>query len=230
MMEEFGPRLRRERERRRISLESISANTKVSVSLFRSLERDDVSRWPSGIFRRAFIRSYAAAIGLDPDELVQEFLERFPDPRETPAAPAAASHGSSIRPHPGSALRLTLAEAGQPFSGGRLLRAHWRRIAAALVDATVAALVGVGLFLTVGAFWMPLALFTLAYYCGGILLLGNTPGVCLFAPAPADQGHDSPRPASSRRPFSLAALLSRRAHGAGNASILPRGDASLAPQ
>src|SRR4051812_47534819 len=75
-------RLRCERERRRIALESISANTKISASLFEALERGAVSRWPSGIFRRSFIRAYASAIGLDADAIAREFLEKFPDPLE----------------------------------------------------------------------------------------------------------------------------------------------------
>ena len=81
----FGPRLRQERERRQISLTSIAENTKISRSLLEALERDDVSRWPSGIFRRSFLRSYAQAIGLSGDEIVKEFLERFPDPSHRPA-------------------------------------------------------------------------------------------------------------------------------------------------
>lgn len=85
----FGPRLRRERERRQISLTSIADNTKISRSLLEALERDDVSRWPTGIFRRAFVRSYAEAIGLSGDEVVREFGERFPDPTATPATPPA---------------------------------------------------------------------------------------------------------------------------------------------
>src|SRR5262245_45321628 len=76
----FGPRLRQERERRQISLASIAANTKISQALLEGLERDDVSKWPSGIFRRAFVRSYAKAVGLDADEIVKEFAERFPEP------------------------------------------------------------------------------------------------------------------------------------------------------
>src|SRR5262245_21099701 len=86
----FGPRLRQERERRQISLTSIAANTKINQSLLEALERDDVSRWPSGIFRRAFVRSYAVAIGMNADELWKEFSERFPDSHTADdAAPAA---------------------------------------------------------------------------------------------------------------------------------------------
>jgi len=82
----FGPRLRQERERRHISLKSIAENTKISRSLLEALERDDVSRWPAGIFRRSFVRSYATAIGLDPEDILREFNERFPDPTQ-PVAP-----------------------------------------------------------------------------------------------------------------------------------------------
>ena len=83
----FGPRLRLERERRQISLTSIAENTKISRSLLEALERDDVSRWPTGIFRRSFVRAYATAIGLDADEVVKEFAERFPDPSAPPPTP-----------------------------------------------------------------------------------------------------------------------------------------------
>src|ERR1700730_12797480 len=119
--ETFGGRLRRERERRHIALSSISANSKISVGYFEGLERDDLSRWPTGIFRRAFVRAYAAGIGLDPDAIAGEFLERFPDrdelppmvPGEAPATAHAAPPGGS--PPPDAVLRLTLADAGTPF-------------------------------------------------------------------------------------------------------------------
>src|SRR5918994_6303329 len=74
----FGPRLRRERERRGITLDTIATVTKVSADLWDGLERNDYSRWPSGIFARAFVRDYARAIGLDGDEVVEEFCRLFP--------------------------------------------------------------------------------------------------------------------------------------------------------
>jgi cytoskeletal protein RodZ len=90
----FGPRLRQERERRQISLKSIAASTKISRSLLEALERDDVSRWPGGLFRRSFVRSYAQAIGLDPEEILREFTERFPDPSD----PAPPQIEEAVRP------------------------------------------------------------------------------------------------------------------------------------
>ena len=74
----FGPRLRSERERRGISIETIVLVTKVGADLWLGLERNDFSKWPSGIFARAFVRDYAKAVGLDADEIVDEFCRLFP--------------------------------------------------------------------------------------------------------------------------------------------------------
>jgi hypothetical protein len=75
----FGTRLRLQRERQQIAITEIATATKINPSLLKALERDDVSRWPQGIFRRAYIRDYACAIGLDPDVVMREFLELYPD-------------------------------------------------------------------------------------------------------------------------------------------------------
>ena len=78
----FGTRLRQQREQRQVSLEDISAKTKIKASLLEGLEGDDLSRWPQGIFRRAYIRAYAQAIGLEPDTVLQQFLALYPEPPE----------------------------------------------------------------------------------------------------------------------------------------------------
>jgi hypothetical protein len=64
--------------KRGILLEQIAAKTKVSVSLWAAMERNDLSRWPSGIYARAFMREYASAIGEDPESTVDEFCRFFP--------------------------------------------------------------------------------------------------------------------------------------------------------
>ena len=187
----FGNRLRLERERRRISLASIAANTKIGLTLLQGLERDDVSRWPSGIFRRSFIRAYAEAVGLDADEIAREFLEHFPDKAEAPpVAPPGSTPGGARRTSRDPVLRLALADPGAAFTSKRVLRAMLRRAAAAAWDVGVLMAIGLTLFRTLHQFWMPLAIATLGYYVAGIVLLGNTPGVCLFAPGSARDGAD----------------------------------------
>lgn len=193
--ESFGSRLRRERERRQIPLSSICANTKINASIFEGLERDDVSRWPSGIFRRAFIRAYAEAVGLNADDVTRTFLERHPDPAEPPTVAGGAwssatsavagsttssSHGAPTLP-PGG-IRLTLADPGAPFIGGRLLSDIRPRLSAIACDLGVVGSIAAAAYLVTGRFWLPLSAAMLSYYLGGILLLGNTPGVCLWAP------------------------------------------------
>jgi len=108
MPDSLGARLRYERERRQISLHSIAERTKIGLGLLQALERDDVSRWPGGIFRKSFVRSYAEAIGLNADEIVREFTERYPDPAETaPIEALATTAARSTRPKPLS-VRLTI--------------------------------------------------------------------------------------------------------------------------
>ncbi len=89
MPETFGARLRQRREQQHVTLAAIAERTKIKLSLLEALERDDVSHWPAGIFRRAFIRDYAQAIGLDPDTVAREFLETHPDPLEAVETAAA---------------------------------------------------------------------------------------------------------------------------------------------
>lgn len=74
----FGPTLRRVRVQRGISLGAIAAATKISTDLLSGLERNDFSRWPSGIYARAYIRAYATEIGVDADTTVDDFCRWFP--------------------------------------------------------------------------------------------------------------------------------------------------------
>ena len=75
----FGPTLRRERLKRGVSLLSISRNTNISQDLLEGLEQNDFSRWPHGIFARAYVRSYALEIGADADTTVSDFCKWFPN-------------------------------------------------------------------------------------------------------------------------------------------------------
>jgi transcriptional regulator with XRE-family HTH domain len=74
----FGPNLRRIRVQRGFSLEQLAASTKVSIALWKGLERNDFSRWPTGIYARSYVRDYAAAIGVDPESTVDDFCRWFP--------------------------------------------------------------------------------------------------------------------------------------------------------
>ncbi len=102
----FGARLKSARERRGITLKTVAATTKVATSLFEALERGDVSRWPKGLYRRAFFRGYVVAIGLPTDSTVDEFLRLFPDEYTPIPRTARAADEPGTDPF---ALRLTMA-------------------------------------------------------------------------------------------------------------------------
>ena len=87
----FGAALRALRERRAVTLATISEQTKIKESLLEALERDDLSHWPTGLFKRAYVRAYAVAAGLDADDIVQKFLAIYPDPVEPTPPPAPSS-------------------------------------------------------------------------------------------------------------------------------------------
>lgn len=169
MTKNFGARLRAERERKGIGLDAIADSTKINRWLFEALERDDASRWPCGLFRRAFIRAYAKEIGLDAEATVREFLEHFPDPSEEPLARGASSADAA-------ALRLILAEEPKSFAARVNMLLAWSRSAsAAAYDLAIVIVAAVAIFLIAGQFWTSLSIASLSYYVGGVLVLGNSP-------------------------------------------------------
>ena len=75
----FGPVLRAARERRGVTLKQLALETKLSVELWEGLEENDLSRWPKRVFARSYVRDYALRVGLDADEVVNEFCRLFPE-------------------------------------------------------------------------------------------------------------------------------------------------------
>jgi len=76
-MSDLGTRLKEARQERGVSLRDIATSTKISVVTLEALERNDFARLPGGIFSRAFVRAYALAVGVEPEEAVNEFLVEF---------------------------------------------------------------------------------------------------------------------------------------------------------
>jgi transcriptional regulator with XRE-family HTH domain len=81
----FGEFLRQHRQARHVSIHEIANRTKILASRLEALERGDVRFWPAGIYGRAIVRNYASAVGLDPDDVVKEFMKLFPSPDPNPA-------------------------------------------------------------------------------------------------------------------------------------------------
>ena len=180
----FGPRLRSERERRGISLETIALLTKVSVDLWDGLERNDFSRWPSGIFARAFVRDYARAVGLDADEVVDEFCRLFPigDRRASRLIKAqaeligqASAYSESHLPPEGD--RRAAARERREQTRARRIRIAPRALAATL-DTGCTLLLGAGLSALFGTpFWATAGVIGIIYYGVTTVAGASSPGL-----------------------------------------------------
>lgn len=70
---DIGSELRSARERAALSLEDLFSRTRIPLRHLRSIEQNDFSSVPPGIFVRSFIRTYAREVGLDPVPLIVEY-------------------------------------------------------------------------------------------------------------------------------------------------------------
>jgi transcriptional regulator with XRE-family HTH domain len=93
--EAFGPTLRRQRLRQGVTLEQIAQESHIAVELLAALEVNDLSAWPSGIYARAYVRQYAYAVGLEPEDIVDEFCRYFPQ-GERRARPTILEHAAIV--------------------------------------------------------------------------------------------------------------------------------------
>jgi transcriptional regulator with XRE-family HTH domain len=156
----LGERLKRQRERRGVTLQQIAQSTKVPASLFAALEAGDCSRWPAGLYARAYMRAYADAVGLNPDETVEEFVAAFGS-----TIKADGIDGPQSNARTASALRLSLVD-----ESAIELEGLGRRTALAatelLIGALIAAIASVGLGQGV---WVTAALI-LGYFTLGRLI------------------------------------------------------------
>jgi transcriptional regulator with XRE-family HTH domain len=157
----FGERLKRHRERRGITLQQIANSSKVPASLFGGLEAGDCSRWPAGLYARAYVRAYAQAVGLDAAETVEEFATAFgatvkSEPLGTP--PAAAVQGSST-------LRLSLVEDSEISLAGLA-----RRAGLAAADVLISVLIAAVAYQVIGEGVWPTVALVLTYFTVGRLI------------------------------------------------------------
>ena len=81
-MVELGRKLRTAREQAGLSIEAISARTKIGVPALAALEAGAFERLPGDFYTRAFLKTYAREVRLSPDDIVHEF-----DAARMPAQP-----------------------------------------------------------------------------------------------------------------------------------------------
>jgi cytoskeleton protein RodZ len=105
----FGEKLKHEREKRKITLEEISASTKIGTRMLQALEEDKFNQLPGGIFNKGFVRAYSHCVGLDEDQTVAEYLQASgdaPPVRTEPGGYEAPGHEDRARENEQNVRRL----------------------------------------------------------------------------------------------------------------------------
>jgi transcriptional regulator with XRE-family HTH domain len=82
---DIGTRIQSTREQRGLTRHDVSNTTKLPPGTIAAIEQGAFDRLPGGIYRTAYLRAVAGAVGLDPDPLVREYLATLGP--ETPAPP-----------------------------------------------------------------------------------------------------------------------------------------------
>ena len=73
----FGRYLQAIRLEKKISLEKVSAQTRIGLANLLLIEQEDIERLPAEVFVKGFLRSFADAIGANGDEAVGRYESRL---------------------------------------------------------------------------------------------------------------------------------------------------------
>jgi DnaJ-class molecular chaperone len=71
-----GAHLRNIRIAKGASLDDISSATRVKKAYLEAIESDNPQRFPAPVFMKGFLKAYAKALGLNPDEISEKYLHR----------------------------------------------------------------------------------------------------------------------------------------------------------
>ena len=94
----LGPYLRQCRLQRRITLEAVALRTKIKPEFFDDLERNNLSKWPaSPFYRESYLRAYASAVGLDPQDVIDRYRVEFEAIKAVDAAPPVVTPAATAK-------------------------------------------------------------------------------------------------------------------------------------
>lgn len=77
-MNDIGTRLREARDRQNLTLADVVARTRIPAAALEHIEHNAFDRLPAAVFTKGHLRAYAAAVGLDAEEIVGEYLAQWP--------------------------------------------------------------------------------------------------------------------------------------------------------
>lgn len=86
-LSELAEVLRKARQAKGMSLAEIQETTKIQRRYLEAIENGNFDVLPGHFYVRAFIKSYAEAVGLNPDELISQYSSELPDPPKVEESP-----------------------------------------------------------------------------------------------------------------------------------------------
>ena len=110
-MTNFGATFKKARESRGISLDQIAHETRISSRFLAAIENEEFNLLPGGVFNRGFVRSFAEAVGIDPDQAVADYerLVSVPAPADVVASAEASPPKSERKLYPVAIAGLAIA-------------------------------------------------------------------------------------------------------------------------
>lgn len=121
-----------------MSLNTIAKQWGVREQNLLLIEHDAFESLPTGLYGRTAVRSYAAAVGVPPDEALAEVLERLRTPEDPMEGIARVRGLTCVTRRPGASTSIWMSAASI---------AAWRQFAAAAIDGAL--LVAIDLLLLV---------------------------------------------------------------------------------
>lgn len=121
--QEFGELIRVQRTAKGLDMKALASRFKLSVSMLRAIEDGRIGDLPHAVYARGFVRSYAQAVGLDPEDIQLGIESVFPTElfEDVPTVPGPISKPPRPRGRGGDkliALLLALLIVGIPVAGG----------------------------------------------------------------------------------------------------------------
>lgn len=124
-----GMELRQARERAHLSLQDLSARTKIRATLLDAIEREEFERVPAGLLTRGHLRAYAREVGLDPEAIVRRFVAEFEPDRVAPAPERPKLQETEWEPELGARARWAFLIPAIPLTLAAILLLHMQRSA-----------------------------------------------------------------------------------------------------
>lgn len=141
------------RERKRISLATAAAKTRIKIQHLEMMERDDFSRMPAPAYARGFIRMYADFLNLESGPLIEEYNAlHAPGARGRPPPASVPPPEPDVEPEPDAPPPPRTPRSARPPIGPKLTAAvlglltptHLRRAGIALAALVLLVLLALG--------------------------------------------------------------------------------------